>query len=176
MIFCLTFPWAFRSFVANPSRRTVKANTDVVERHHSRLGNDSAGLPSNDGSGETICKTLCSRNLVSLDMILIFFIAIVNNAAVSALETIVVPVGDQNFGWGVSENSIVFIVSGMLLFFSNIVLVKVASCIHLDDGAGMYFSIVVALLGALMLFHDSSSTFFLYVWQCFIRNWHLFAY
>ena len=160
LIFCLTFPWAFRSFVANPSRRTVKANTDVVERHHSRLGNDGAGLPSNDGSGETICKTLCTRNLVSLDMILIFFIAIINNAAVSALETIVVPVGDQNFGWGVSENSIVFIVSGMLLFFSNIVLVKVASCIHLDDGAGMYFSILVALLGALMLFHDSSSTFF----------------
>ena len=148
LIFCLTFPWAFRSFVADPSRRIVKQNL-------SRGTNDSVSSTS-DETGETIC----TRKLVSLDMIFIFFIAIINNAAVSALETIVVPIGDQNFRWGVSENSIAFIVSGMLLFFSNIILVKVASCIHLEDGTGMYFSILIALSGALLLFHDSSSFFF----------------
>merc|ERR1711988_942098 len=91
LIFCLTFPWAFRSFVTNPSRGTVKTDPDVLERDHSRGNNDGSDLLTSDGSDETICKTLCTRNLVSLDMILIFFIAIINNASVSALETIVVP-------------------------------------------------------------------------------------
>jgi hypothetical protein len=43
------------------------------------------------------------------------------------------------------------------LFFSNIVLVKVAACIRLDDNVGMYFSIIIALIGSLILFYDSTS-------------------
>ena len=178
MIFCLTFPWAFRSFVANPSNNISSSNNSNSNNNeknktrsnsynnNSNINNDSLNSNSDDGSSNSSTSSVdiyslhtlfCTNKLISYNMLFIFLLALVNNAAVSSLETIVVPIGAQNFGFGVSENSIIFIISGFLLFFSNIVLVKVAACIRLDDNVGMYFSIIIALIGSLILFYDSTS-------------------
>ena len=83
--------------------------------------------------------------------------ALVNNAAVSTWETLIIPIGDSYFGWSVEINSIVFIISGFLLFFSNIVLVKLAAYTKLDDNTGVVISIILACVGGMLLYYDSSS-------------------
>ena len=70
---------------------------------------------------------------------------------VSSWETIVTPLAQQHFDWGVDDNSLLFILSGAVLFFSNIVLVRIATAIRLSDELGTLVSIIVATAGAAIL-------------------------
>eukprot|EP00945_MAST-04E_sp_MAST-4E-sp1_P002722 g2722.t1 len=115
------------------------------------------GRAEDGGAEEGQGTASCTSPMFSFDMGIILLMALVNNAAVSTWETLIVPIGDSNFGWDVEINSIVFIISGCLLFFSNIVLVKLAAYAKLDDNTGVLFSIIFACGGALLLYYDSTS-------------------
>ncbi len=89
-------------------------------------------------------------------LILIFTLALFVNMGVSSWETVVTPLAQQHFQWGVDNNSLLFIMSGAVLFFSNIVLVRIATAIRLSDELGTLISIVIATSGAVILIVGSN--------------------
>ena len=158
IVFILTFPWAFRGFVA-PNRVGNKGAAAGDGDDDDEWGGspERKGRAEDGGAEEGQGTASCTSPMFSFDMGIILLMALVNNAAVSTWETLIVPIGDSNFGWDVEINSIVFIISGCLLFFSNIVLVKLAAYAKLDDNTGVLFSIIFACGGALLLYYDSTS-------------------
>ena len=90
-------------------------------------------------------------------LILIFTLALFVNMGVSSWETVVTPLAQQHFQWGVGNNSLLFVMSGAVLFFSNIVLVRVATALRLSDELGTFISIVIATAGAVTLIVGSSN-------------------
>jgi hypothetical protein len=70
---------------------------------------------------------------------------------VSSWETVVTPLAQQHFRWGVESNSLIFILSGAILFFSNIVLVRIATSFKVSDECGTIVSVIVATAGATLL-------------------------
>lgn len=89
-------------------------------------------------------------------LILIFTLALFVNMGVSSWETVVTPLAQQHFEWGVGNNSLLFIMSGAVLFFSNIVLVRIATAVRLSDELGTLISIVIATAGAVILIVGSN--------------------
>jgi len=92
-----------------------------------------------------------SLKLFQPRLIMIFTLALFVNMGVSSWETVVTPLAQQHFRWGVESNSIIFILSGAILFFSNIVLVRIATKLKVSDETGTVVSIMVATLGAVLL-------------------------
>lgn len=84
-------------------------------------------------------------------LIMIFTLALFVNMGVSAWETVVTPLAQQHFRWGVQSNSLIFILSGAILFFSNIVLVRIATSYNISDALGTVVSVAVATVGAVLL-------------------------
>jgi len=92
-----------------------------------------------------------SIKLFSPRLIMVFTLALFVNMGVSSWETIVTPLAQQHFRWGVESNSLIFILSGAILFFSNIVLVRIVTRMKISDELGTLVSIVVATIGAILL-------------------------
>ncbi len=90
-------------------------------------------------------------HLFTPTLVMIFTLALFVNMGVSAWETVVTPLAQQHFAWGVEYNSLLFVLSGAILFFSNIVLVRLATACKLSDEMGSLVSIVVATCGASLL-------------------------
>jgi MFS family permease len=138
LVFLLTFPWALRGFTSSSPMVTQE----------------------NILYGRSKFFRWFPLHLFSLDMFLLLIMALINNAAVSSWETLIIVLGDQYFGWDVQMNSIVFIISGFLLFFSNIFLVKITSYAKLNDDVGVWCSIVISCAGSLLLYWESHTIHF----------------
>jgi MFS family permease len=93
-----------------------------------------------------------SLKLFKPRLIMIFTLALFVNMGVSSWETVVTPLAQQHFRWGVESNSLIFILSGAILFFSNIVLVRIATSFKVSDECGTIVSVIVATAGATLLF------------------------
>ena len=106
---------------------------------------DASAQPD-DGPNEPL-----SLRLFSPRLIMIFTLALFVNMGVSSWETVVTPLAQQHFRWGVESNSLIFILSGAILFFSNIVLVRIATGFNVSDEMGTLVSVLVATSGAIML-------------------------
>ena len=105
-----------------------------------------ASAKSGDGPEEPL-----SLHLFQPRLIMIFTLALFVNMGVSSWETVVTPLAQLHFRWGVESNSLIFILSGAILFFSNIVLVRIATLCKISDEVGTFVSIVVATAGAVLL-------------------------